>query len=81
MSVCVGVSGLTTASDDPSSSACCVVCTERFLGGPRGGHTVQHSTSGSSPRPTGFRAAPRNYFFWWFFLFLADFAIFSGFLN
>jgi hypothetical protein len=32
--VCVGASGSTTASDDPSSSFLCVVCTGRF---PRGG--------------------------------------------
>ena len=28
--VCVGALGLTTASDDPSSSALCVMCAERF---------------------------------------------------
>jgi hypothetical protein len=33
MCVCVGASGLTTAFDDPSSSALCVVCTGCFLGG------------------------------------------------
>jgi hypothetical protein len=31
--VCVGMSDSTTASDDPSSSALCVVCVRRFLGG------------------------------------------------
>jgi hypothetical protein len=31
--VCVGASDSTTASDDPSSSALCIVCTGRF---PRG---------------------------------------------
>jgi hypothetical protein len=31
--VCVGASDSTTASDDPSSSALCVVCVGRFLGG------------------------------------------------
>jgi hypothetical protein len=31
--VCVGASDMTTASDDPSSSALCVVCTGTFLGG------------------------------------------------
>jgi hypothetical protein len=35
--VCVGVSGSTTASDDPSSSALCVVCAGLFLGGSQGG--------------------------------------------
>jgi hypothetical protein len=35
--VCVGASDLTTTSEDPSSSALCVMCVERFLGGPRGG--------------------------------------------
>jgi hypothetical protein len=31
--VCVGMSDSTIASDDPSSSALCVVSTRRFLGG------------------------------------------------
>jgi hypothetical protein len=35
--VCVGASDSTTASDDPSSSALCVVCVGRFLGGSQGG--------------------------------------------
>jgi hypothetical protein len=36
--VCVGASDMTTASDDPSSSALCVVCVGRFPRGvPRGG--------------------------------------------
>jgi hypothetical protein len=36
--VCVGASNMTTASDDPSSSDPCVVCTGFFpRGGPRGG--------------------------------------------
>jgi hypothetical protein len=34
--VCVGASDSTTASDDPSSSALCVVCVGRFLGGSQG---------------------------------------------
>jgi hypothetical protein len=36
--VCVGASDSTTASNDPSSSALCVVCVGRFPRGvPRGG--------------------------------------------
>jgi hypothetical protein len=35
--VCVGTSDSTTASDDPSSSALCVVCIGCFLGGSQGG--------------------------------------------
>jgi hypothetical protein len=35
--VCVGASGSTTASDDPSSSALCVMCTGRFPRGVLGG--------------------------------------------
>jgi hypothetical protein len=35
--VCVGASDMTTASDDPSSSALCVVCTGRFPRGVPGG--------------------------------------------
>jgi hypothetical protein len=45
--VCVGASGSTTVSDDPSSSALCVVCVGRFLGGSQGGQVwpplVTHS--------------------------------------
>jgi hypothetical protein len=76
--VCVGVSNSTTVSDDPSSSALCVVCTERFPRGVPGGvgmppplvtHNVWHQ--GNAPK----------LFFGRFFLFLADFAIFSDFLN
>jgi hypothetical protein len=35
--VCVGASDSTTAFEYPSSSALCVVCAERFLGGSQGG--------------------------------------------
>jgi hypothetical protein len=35
--VCVGASDSTTASDDPSSSALCVVCVGRFPRGVPGG--------------------------------------------
>jgi hypothetical protein len=35
--VCVGASDMTTASDDPSSSALCVVCVGRFPRGVPGG--------------------------------------------
>jgi hypothetical protein len=65
--VCVGTSDMTTTSDDPSSSALCVVCVRRF---PRG-----------VPRGGGGRYAPPGYAqrsgqcpkicFGWFLLFLA----------
>jgi hypothetical protein len=56
-----------------------------FLGGggpciPSPGY-MQCSTPAIRPRPTGFGAVPQNLFFGRFLLFLADFAIFSGFLN
>jgi hypothetical protein len=35
--VCVGASDMTTASDDPSSSVLCVMCTRRFPRGVPGG--------------------------------------------
>jgi hypothetical protein len=67
--VCVGASGLTTASDDPSSSALCVVCVGRFLGGSQGG-------PGMAPLVThNVRGNALKIFFGQFF------AIFSGFLN
>jgi hypothetical protein len=61
--VCVGASDMTTASDDPSSSALCVVCAGRFPRGVPGGAGMpplgyaQRSATGGSPR-----AAPRNFF-------------------
>jgi hypothetical protein len=67
MCVCVGALDLTTASDDPSSSALCVVCVGSFLGGSQGGGKygppgyAQHS--GQHPK----------------IFVLAVFAIFSGF--
>ena len=79
--VCVGTSGLTTAFDDPSSSALCVMCAGRFLGGSQGGPGMppldyeQRSTTGDSPGQF------LEIVFGWFLLFLSDFAIFSGFLN
>jgi hypothetical protein len=71
--VCVGASDSTTASDDPSSSSLCVVCTGRFLGGSQGGQVCP-------PWLRSVRGSP-EIFFGRFLLFLADFAIFSGFLN
>jgi hypothetical protein len=73
--VCVGASDMTTASDDPSSSALCVVCIGRFPRGVPGGAGMpppgyaQRSATGGSPgqRP--------KIFFW------VVFAIFSGFVN
>jgi hypothetical protein len=61
--VCVGASDSTTACDDPSSSALCVVCVGRFLGGSQGGPGMP---------PHGY--AQRPYFsFLRFLLFLAIF--------
>jgi hypothetical protein len=73
--VCVGASGLTTASDNPSNSALCVVCIGCF---PRG------VPRGLGMPPPGYAQClgqrPEN-FFWAFFLFLVDFVIFSDLLN
>jgi hypothetical protein len=52
--VCVGASGSTTAFDDPSSSALCVMCVGCFLGGSQGGQVcpplVTCSIRGSAPK-------------------------------
>jgi hypothetical protein len=52
--VCVGASDSTTASDDPSSSALCVMCARRFLGGSQGGAgmppLVTCSVRGNAPK-------------------------------
>jgi hypothetical protein len=73
--VCVGASDMRTASDDPSSSALCVVCIRRFPRGVPGGACmpplVTRSVRGSAPK----------FFFGWFFLFLAEFSIFSSLLK
>jgi hypothetical protein len=45
-----------------------------FLGGSQGG-------GGGRYAPPCLRAMPRIFFFGWCFLFVADFAIFSGFVN
>jgi hypothetical protein len=75
--VCVGTSDSTTASDDPSSSALCVMCTGRFPRGVPGGGQVCPPWLRAA-----FGAVPgAENFFWAVFLFLADFAIFSGFVN
>jgi hypothetical protein len=70
--VCVGTSDSTTASDDPSSSALCVVCTGRFLGGSQGG-----GVGGGRYGPPGYAQrsgqCPEKIFFGWFLLFLAVF--------
>jgi hypothetical protein len=71
--VCVGASGSTTASDDPSSSVLCVMCTGRFPRGVPGGgryappgYTTVFGT-GHQPRADGVRGSGVN------------FSIFSGF--
>jgi hypothetical protein len=60
--VCVGASDMKTVSDDPSSSALCVMCPGCF---PRGGQVlpplVMRNVRGSAP----------NFFFGAFLLFLA----------
>jgi hypothetical protein len=75
--VCVGASDMTTASDDPSSSALCVMCARHFPRGVPGGEgmppLVTRSVRGSTPKFFFLGAL--------FLLFLADFAIFSGFVN
>jgi hypothetical protein len=58
--VCVGASDSTTLSDDPFSSALCVMCVGHF---PRGGQVcppsyAQCSTPGIMPRSTGFGGVP-----------------------
>jgi hypothetical protein len=59
-------------SDDPSSSALCVMCVEHFPRGVLGG-------AGMPPLVTrSVRGSARNFFFFFFFL---VFAIFSGLLN
>jgi hypothetical protein len=75
--VCVGASDMTTVSDDPSSSALCVMCVGRFPRGVPGGAGMpppgyaQRSATGGSQGPTG---GQRPEIFFW-----AVFAIFSGF--
>jgi hypothetical protein len=78
--VCVGASDMTTASNDPSSSVLCVMCIGIFPRGvPKGGG------GGGRYAPPGYAQrsgqCPKIFFFGHFFLFLADFAIFSGFVN
>jgi hypothetical protein len=79
--VCVGASGSTTASDDPSSSALCVVCVGRFPRGVRGG-----GGGGGRYAPPGYAqfvwgSAPKFFFGRFLLFFWAVFAIFSGLLN
>jgi hypothetical protein len=65
--VCVGASDSKTTSDDPSSSALCVMCVGRFLGGSQGGQVC------SPWLRAMFGVVPRNLFFGQFLLFLAVF--------
>jgi hypothetical protein len=68
--VCVGTSDSTTVSDDPSSSALCVVCAGCFPRGVPGG--ARYAPPGYAQR---LRATPKIFLFW------AIFSIFSSFLN
>jgi hypothetical protein len=70
--VCVWVSDLTTASDDPSSSALCVVCIGRF---PRG------VPGGAGMPPLVYAVAAPQIFLGAVFAIFSDFSIFSGLLN
>jgi hypothetical protein len=72
--VCVGASDMTTASDDPSSSALCVVCVGRFPRGVPGGGSGMPPlvTCSVRQRAIAWGSSPRNFFFFWvFLLFLA----------
>jgi hypothetical protein len=74
--VCVGASDSTTASDDPNFlHSLCHVHRALSWGGPRGGQDFPpwlHAESfGETPRKKN----------WAVFAILADFSIFSGFLN
>jgi hypothetical protein len=69
--VCVGASDMTTASNDPSSSALCVVCTGRFPRGvPGGGRYAPLVMRRVGQRAVAQGSAP-IFFFGWFLLFLA----------
>jgi hypothetical protein len=60
--VCVGASDSTTASDDPSSSALCVMCTGRFPRGVPGG-------AGMPPLVTRNSGKPQKFVFWLVFFY------------
>jgi hypothetical protein len=73
--VCVGASDMTTASDDPSSSALCVVCAGCFPRGVPGGAGMPPLVTRSVQQWAVARGSAPKFFFW------AVFAIFSGFVN
>jgi hypothetical protein len=79
--VCVGASDMTTASDDPSSSALCVVCVRHFPRGVQGGAGMPPLVTRSVWQRAVARGSASKFFLGGFLLFLADFAIFSGFVN
>jgi hypothetical protein len=62
--VCVGASDMTTASDDPSSSALCVMCVGRFPRGVPGGG--RYAPPGYAQRSG---QCPKNFFLGGFFYF------------
>jgi hypothetical protein len=64
--VCVGASGSTTASDDPSSSDLCVVCARRFPRGVPGGAGMPPLVTCNAP----------IFFFWAVFAFFGRFLLF-----
>jgi hypothetical protein len=85
--VCVGASDSTTASDDPNFlRSLCHVRRALSWGGPRGGPGLPppwlRTTFGSGhPGADRVQGSAPKFFFWAVFAILADFSIFSGFLN
>jgi hypothetical protein len=75
-SVCVGASNMTTTSDDPSSSALCVICTGSFPRGVPGGRGGGGGGAGMPPPPLVMCSvrkwavaqgnAPKFFFGWYF---------------
>jgi hypothetical protein len=60
--VCVGASDLTTASDDPSSSALCVMCIGIFPRGSQGGQVCPPPGYARSAMGSNSGQPPRNFF-------------------
>ena len=81
MCVCVGALDSTTMSDDPSSSGLGVVCVGCFPRGVPGGACMPPLGYTQRLSMGGILGQRLEIFFLRFLLFLADFAIFSSFLN